>query len=172
MISAPKIHKPLYHAVCQTGRPGPLSRLGIRCVDQALVEIDYLTAAQQFELVPMSLALEVSRQLVEYFKGTRTEFTFPLHAGGTVFQQRVWQALMQIPYGTTMTYGALARELHSSARAVGNACRANPIPIVIPCHRVVGASGIGGYSGETTGDGIAIKRWLLEHEQAGIGGRR
>lgn len=172
MIASEKTRKPLYQAVCQTGRPGPLSRLGIRCVGNAVVEIDYLPVSLEFELAPMPLAEAASRQLVEYFQNTRTEFTVPLHADGTAFQRRVWQALMQIPFGATLTYGTLAHMLHTSARAVGNACRANPIPIVIPCHRVVGAAGIGGYSGETAGETVNIKRWLLEHEQAGIGGRR
>ncbi len=172
MTAPQKLLVPLYHAVCQTGRPGRLSRLGIRCDGNTVVEIDFLPETLEFELASMPLAEEAGRQLVEYFQGDRAQFTLPLHAGGTAFQQRVWQALTQIPFGMTLTYGALAQALESSARAVGNACRANPIPIVIPCHRVVGASGIGGYSGQTTGDTLAIKRWLLEHEQAGIGGRR
>ena len=77
---------------------------------------------------------------------------------------RVWQALQKIPYGEVKTYGQLAKELKSSARAVGNACRANPIPIVIPCHRIVAVSGIGGYAGKTDGPVLERKRWLLAHE--------
>lgn len=83
---------------------------------------------------------------------------------GTPFQRRVWRALQGISPGSVLTYGALARQLGSSARAVANACRANPLPIIIPCHRVVAARGVGGYLGETVGEAIAIKRWLLHHE--------
>lgn len=89
---------------------------------------------------------------------------------GTPFQQRVWQALTEIPCGEVKTYGELAKELNSSARAVGNACRRNLFPVIIPCHRVVSASGIGGYAGDTldTQRGqinfLQIKQWLLAHE--------
>ncbi len=83
---------------------------------------------------------------------------------GTAFQQRVWQALLRIPAGETRSYGVLAAELGSSAQAVGNACRSNPVPIVIPCHRVVAVNGMGGYAGATAGYKMQIKRWLLQHE--------
>ncbi len=87
-----------------------------------------------------------------------------LKTGGTDFQQNVWKRLLQIPLGSTATYGQLADELNSSPRAVGNACRGNPCPLVIPCHRVVGKSGLGGFSGQVSGPKLAIKRWLLTHE--------
>ncbi len=84
---------------------------------------------------------------------------------GTAFRQRVWQALAQIPIGESRTYGELARELRSAPRAIGGACGANPIALVIPCHRVVGTRGsLGGFMGVTEGGPIAIKRWLLTHE--------
>ena len=84
---------------------------------------------------------------------------------GTAFRQRVWDALLQIPIGESRTYGELARLLHSAPRAVGGACGANPIALVIPCHRVVGTHGsLGGFMGVTQGEPIAIKRWLLAHE--------
>ena len=75
-----------------------------------------------------------------------------------------WAALQDIPAGTVLTYGELARQLDSAARAIGGACRNNPIPILIPCHRVVGQQGLGGYAGAVTGDPLGIKRWLLRHE--------
>jgi methylated-DNA-[protein]-cysteine S-methyltransferase len=87
-----------------------------------------------------------------------------LHAAGTAFQQRVWQAMREIPLGETISYGALAKQLNSSARAVGNACRTNPIPIIIPCHRIVAKHGIGGFSGMIQGTRITMKEWLLRHE--------
>jgi methylated-DNA-[protein]-cysteine S-methyltransferase len=102
------------------------------------------------------------RQLEEYFAGTRTTFDVPLAPTGTPFEQRVWEALRAIPYGTTTSYGVLARQLGDprATRAVGAANGRNPIPIIVPCHRVVGARGeLTGFGG-----GIDRKRWLLEHE--------
>ena len=83
---------------------------------------------------------------------------------GTPFQRRVWQVLQKIPSGSTMTYGEVAQQIGSGARAVGNACRANPCPLIVPCHRVVGVDGLGGFSGERGGEKLEIKRWLLQHE--------
>ena len=103
-------------------------------------------------------------ELQHYFNNRDHRFSIPLRLQGTEFQKRVWSALCQIPVGTTLSYGQLAEQLHSSARAVGNACRANPVPIIVPCHRVVGKQGIGGYDGKPGGRRLAIKRWLLEHE--------
>ena len=91
-------------------------------------------------------------------------FDIELQTAGTNFQRKVWQALRQIPVGQVVTYGELAEQLNTSARAVGNACRANPIPLVIPCHRVVSKSGIGGFAGSRDGQPMKIKSWLLAHE--------
>jgi len=101
-------------------------------------------------------------QLAEYFAGERTTFAVPLEPGGTAFQRRVWEALRAIPYGTTLSYSELARRLGDvrATRAVGAANGRNPIPIIVPCHRVVGADGsLTGFGG-----GLDRKRWLLEHE--------
>jgi len=103
-----------------------------------------------------------AQQLTDYFAGRRTTFDVPLEALGSPFEHRVWNALRAIPYGTTTTYGELARRLGDAkaTRAVGSANGANPIPIIIPCHRVVGAKGeLTGFGG-----GLDRKRWLLEHE--------
>ena len=114
---------------------------------------------------PASAVLARARQqLTEYFAGSRTTFDLPLEPGGTPFQQSVWDALRTIPYGTTTSYGAIARRLGDvhATRAVGAANGQNPIPIVVPCHRVVGARGeLTGFGG-----GLDRKRWLLEHEGA------
>ncbi len=83
---------------------------------------------------------------------------------GTAFQQRVWEALQAIPPGTVLTYGELAVRLGTAARAIGGACRSNPIPILIPCHRVVAGRDWEVTPGEVTGDPLGIKRWLLRHE--------
>jgi methylated-DNA-[protein]-cysteine S-methyltransferase len=85
---------------------------------------------------------------------------------GTFHQKKVWQCLCEIPRGATRNYGDLARELHSAPQAVGQACGANPIPIIIPCHRIVGKAGLGGFAHHRNGNFIDIKRWLLEHEGA------
>jgi len=110
------------------------------------------------------ILLAAKRQLAEYFAGKRTTFDLPLGAEGTPFEQRVWRLLREIPYGTTTSYGELARRLGDpkEARAVGAANGKNPIPIIVPCHRVIGAGGdLTGFGG-----GLDRKRWLLEHEGA------
>lgn len=111
-----------------------------------------------------TLATKLNQQLETYFKQPSKTFSIPFVLNGTDFQQRVWQSLTRIPAGEVRTYGELAKELKSSARAVGNACRRNPLPIIIPCHRVVAKQGIGGYDGKTAGTRLDIKRWLLNHE--------
>jgi methylated-DNA-[protein]-cysteine S-methyltransferase len=106
-------------------------------------------------------------QLNEYFAGNRREFDLPLNARGTAFQKRVWSALRDIPYGETASYGATATAIGTptASRAVGLANGQNPISIVVPCHRVVGADGsLTGYGG-----GIEAKRWLLAHEAGHVG---
>ncbi len=106
----------------------------------------------------------VVQQLENYFEYPATNFSVPFALAGTPFQQQVWLALTGIPAGETLTYGELAADLGSGARAVGNACRHNPVPVIVPCHRVVAAGGIGGYSGSTNGPRLDRKRWLLKHE--------
>ena len=107
---------------------------------------------------------EVQKQLDEYFAGERTEFDLPLSEHGTPFELSVWQKLREIPYGETRSYGDIAHELGSVARAVGRANGRNQISIIVPCHRVIGANGsLTGYAG-----GLDAKRSLLEHEQ-GVG---
>ena len=110
------------------------------------------------------ILVRACEQLAEYFAGSRTTFAIPLAPAGTPFQRRVWDALRAIPYGTTLSYGELARRLGDlrATRAVGAANGRNPIPIIVPCHRVVGANGeLTGFGG-----GLDRKRWLLEHEGA------
>jgi methylated-DNA-[protein]-cysteine S-methyltransferase len=114
---------------------------------------------QDMGVKPLSAAV---RQLSEYFAGSRREFDLPLHLHGTVFQTRVWRELAEIPYGRTWSYGELAKRIDkpSASRAVGLANGRNPISILVPCHRVIGADGsLTGYGG-----GLDRKRWLLAHE--------
>ena len=103
----------------------------------------------------------------DYFANEFRPVDFPLRAEGTPFQRAVWNRMAKISAGRVVTYGELARELGTSARAVGGACGANPLPILVPCHRVVGADGsLGGYSG---GEGLPTKRALLDREAAAAG---
>jgi methylated-DNA-[protein]-cysteine S-methyltransferase len=112
---------------------------------------------------------ETARQLEEYFKGERHEFDLPLRLDGTEFQRRAWRNLLEIPYGKTRSYGEQAERIGNpkASRAVGLANGRNPIPIVVPCHRVIGANGsLTGFGG-----GIARKRWLLAHERRWLSDR-
>lgn len=106
----------------------------------------------------------VWEQLMAYFRDPFTAFECWLAESGTAFCRRVWQALLEIPPGQVRTYGELARQLKTFSRAVAAACRANPYPIIIPCHRVVARTGLGGYCGKPQGAALDIKRWLLRHE--------
>jgi methylated-DNA-[protein]-cysteine S-methyltransferase len=109
------------------------------------------------------LLTEAARQLDAYFAGELTDFDLPLAPAGSRFEQRVWAAMQTIPYGQTRSYGDLAGAIGSAPRAVGRACGKNPIPIVIPCHRVLARAGLGGYSGE---GGLVTKERLLALEGA------
>jgi methylated-DNA-[protein]-cysteine S-methyltransferase len=111
------------------------------------------------------LAHTVSSQLERFREDPDAPFDLPLLVEGTPFQRRLWDALCEIPRGRTVTYGELGRRLDAPARAVGQACGDNRLPLVIPCHRVVAADGIGGFAHSSGGWLIEAKRWLLEHER-------
>jgi len=145
----------------------PFGRVGFILDGAALVDISFLD--RNAPLVPprSAQARKISRALQSYFANPRARLRLPLKLSGTVFQQRVWRALQRIPAGRTLSYGALANKLDTSARAVGNACRANPVPIVVPCHRVVASNGVGGFMGKRSGSPLNLKHWLLEHERGG-----
>lgn len=114
---------------------------------------------------PAAWTDQLCDELADYFAGRRHTFSISLAPEGTPFQQRVWQALQTIPYGTTLTYGEVAQRLGqpSASRAVGGANGRNPVVIIIPCHRVVASKGLGGYTG-----GVELKRWLLAHESSDV----
>lgn len=149
-----------------TATPWSAVKLGIRVEDEAITAIDFLPAGAVDMAANDRLAAEAVRQLGNYFRHPHRGFTLPLALSGTPFQQEVWGALRRIPAGATSSYGALARRLGSSPRAVGGACRANPIPVIIPCHRVVAAQGLGGFMGARAGRGLRIKQYLLAHESS------
>jgi methylated-DNA-[protein]-cysteine S-methyltransferase len=147
--------------------PAPTFALGVRCSDDEITEIVYLEPCA--EIKPQSLlAKEAVRQLHAYLKDPRFEFSLPLAPAGTAFQRKVWQGIEKIKSGETCSYGELAQAIHSGPRAVGNACGANPYPLVVPCHRVVAANhGLGGFARQRGGFLLDVKRWLLAHEGVG-----
>ncbi|MEQ9125176.1 MAG: methylated-DNA--[protein]-cysteine S-methyltransferase [Alphaproteobacteria bacterium] len=143
--------------------PSPLGGLLLSASADALVEIGW-TDAPPTGAFPSPLLEETARQLAAYFADPKAAFTLPLAPAGDAFEQAVWREMCAIPPGLTATYGDLGQATGRPARAVGGACGRNPIPIVIPCHRVVGADGrMVGYSGR---GGVETKRWLLQHEGA------
>lgn len=145
----------------------PFGRLGVRTDNNRLVDIDFAPARLPLKAPAHAFARRVCRELRAYFANPRHVFRLPLHLPGTEHQRRVWRALTRIPSGAVRSYGDVAKRLHSSARAVGGACRRNPVPIVVPCHRVVSHSGLGGFMGRRSGSALAVKRWLLAHERRG-----
>jgi methylated-DNA-[protein]-cysteine S-methyltransferase len=148
---------PVGVAVCQLNADGAVIRFSIR--DETPGETLKVASREN------AAAQRLVNELDAYFSGILTSFTAPLAPSGTAFQRQVWNALLDIPYGGTTTYGALAKLLGNpgAMRAVGAANGANPIWLLIPCHRVVGSQGLHGYAG-----GLARKAWLLRHEGAPV----
>jgi methylated-DNA-[protein]-cysteine S-methyltransferase len=144
--------------------PTPVGLLGVVLDGERVVAVERVEESLFVENALTLLAAEVTKQLEAYFSDARFRFDLPLKMVGSEFQQKVWRQLQQIAPGQVKTYGEIAKVLNSSPRAVGGACRANPLPIVIPCHRVVASNGIGGYGGATDGYKLQQKRWLLAHE--------
>jgi methylated-DNA-[protein]-cysteine S-methyltransferase len=139
----------------------PIGDLTLTEEDGAIVSLDWGWARDQGET---PLLKKARAQVQEYLQGKRHQFDLPLEPMGTDFQKRVWKAMSAIGYGKTKSYGEVAAKLHSGPRAVGTACGRNPIPIIIPCHRVLGTNGsLGGYSGE---GGTDTKKQLLKLEGA------
>lgn len=142
----------------------PFGALGVRVSGDHLVALAFLAPKTPL-LAPTSHLLErVAEQLATYYADPRHRFDLPIEVRGSDFRRRVWQALREIPVGHTSTYGELARRLGSSARAVGQALGDNPLPIIIPCHRILAARGLGGFNHAGDGYALDVKRWLLRHE--------
>ncbi|WP_305075428.1 methylated-DNA--[protein]-cysteine S-methyltransferase [Propionivibrio sp.] len=139
--------------------------LGVRCDDEEVVALALLPPCP--EVGPVNaLAAEAVRQLRAYLADPDFVFSLPLRPAGTRFQRRVWEQIAAIPERETRTYGDLAHLLKTAPRAVGQACGANPYPVVVPCHRVVAANGgLGGFARQGGGFLLDVKRWLLAHEQ-------
>lgn len=140
----------------------PMGPVGLTWDSGALIGVDLEPLGTDGE--DLDVPEDIVRQLEAYFKDGSRSFDLEIESEGTPFQLRVWSALREITPGRTVTYGNLARQLGTSARAIGGACRANPCPIVVPCHRVVATNGLGGFAGDTSGRKLDVKRWLLRHE--------
>ena len=142
----------------------PVMKVGVSTRNDRVVEICYLPSSTAVIAPRNPLAERAVRQLERYRADADATFDLPLLVEGSPLQRAVWEAMCSIPRGQTRTYGNLAQQLGAEARAIGQACGDNRLPIVIPCHRVVAANGIGGFGHATEGFLIEVKRWLLRHE--------
>jgi len=142
----------------------PRMKVAVTTRGGKVVGIRYVPLSSASVLPSNALAEKAATQLQRYRDDPDTVFDLPLLVEGSPLQRSVWDAMCAIPRGRTRTYGELARELGADPRAIGQACGDNRLPIVIPCHRVVAADGIGGFSHTTEGYLIEVKRWLLAHE--------
>ena len=144
----------------------PFGAIGIRSHAACLCELVYLPPRFTEKAALNALAEQAALQVAAYLDDPDFRFSLPLASVGTAFQQRVWQAIAAIPRGEVATYGQLAKHVGSAPRAVGQACGANWFPLLIPCHRVTAAGGLGGFAhhDEETGFHLGVKRWLLAHE--------
>ena len=157
-----------YHARIKA----PFGILGVRVEDERISQIVFLPKSLT-TLAPQSkLAEKAVTQINRYLDDPEFRFKLPMKEVGTDFQRRVWGAISSIPSGRTLSYGAIARQIRTGPRAVGQACGANWFPLVIPCHRVVASGGLGGFGNQDTdeqGFHLSIKRWLLQHEATDAG---
>ena len=140
-----------------------LSDLYLTVTGQQVLKLEYEPEhIQNFnELLPDG---EIKNWLDIYFSGKQPQHKLAIHMQGTEFQQKVWNVMLKIPYGETLTYGEVSNAIGSAPRAVGQACKRNHIPVLIPCHRIVGSQNIGGYEGSISAHRVNRKQWLLDHE--------
>ena len=152
-------------ATCQALIAAPGFGIGVRCDEFEIHAIEYLEPCP--EIAPgNALAREAAQQIKAYLADSDFAIELPLRPSGTAFQRRVWEQISAIPRHQTRTYGELAKALHNAPRAVGQACGANPFPLVVPCHRVIAAGGgLGGFARQRGGFLLDVKRWLLAHER-------
>jgi len=142
----------------------PFGVLGVRESGDAIVGIDYLPSRTD-ELAPRTeLARRARDEFLAYLSDPKWTFAVSSRLIASDFERDVWDAIREIPSGQVRTYGDIAKRVRSIPRAVGGACGRNPLPLLVPCHRVVAAGGIGGFMGGREDDPLAIKRWLLRHE--------
>lgn len=143
----------------------PFGTLKISHIDGHVSSIDFLNEKENHLNAHVSFPKNIKQQLDNYFSGKLKQFDLSFKLNGTELQQRVWMQLMEIPLGETMSYSDLADKVGTHPRVVAQACRRNPIPIIIPCHRIIAKNGLGGYAGRLSGKMIEIKQWLLDHEK-------
>jgi methylated-DNA-[protein]-cysteine S-methyltransferase len=145
----------------------PFATLGIITDETHLLNVHFLpTSVTAKSPIVNTIAHLATVQLMTYLDKPSFKFDLPIRLSGSKHQLDVWHAMQKIPAGSTKTYGELAETIDSSPRAVGTACGRNPVPIVVPCHRITAANGLGGFMGGKQNDPLAIKRWLLTHEGA------
>ena len=162
------LHQQSVRARFNAIQAAPFGAIGVRIEDDAIAELVFLEPGLQGPLPSDALAREAYNQIAAFFRDPRHVFDLPLKPAGTDFQRRVWRAISAVHCGSTRSYGDLARELGSAARAVGQACGANVYPLVFPCHRVVSADGLGGFAHHAGGFHTGVKRWLLARELGSI----
>ena len=144
----------------------PKFRVGVATRDGVVTQLKYLPLSTPSIPAKNALAERAALQLEAYRRNANSRFDLPVVVEGTVLQKAVWQAMCAIPRGKTRTYGDLARELGADPRDIGQCCGDNRLPLVIPCHRIVAADGIGGFAHATSGYLLEAKRWLLMHEHS------
>ena len=142
----------------------PIGQLGICTTNTHLTSIHFLITPTSLQTPNTAIALETSKQLQNYFYDPLFVFNLPYLIKVSTFKEEVLRLLRQIPVGETRSYGDIAMQLNTSPRPIGGACRSNPIPIVIPCHRVIAKNHLGGFNGARQGTFLIIKQWLLHHE--------
>lgn len=144
----------------------PCGGVGIRTSAGVIQEMVYLPRRFREKDATDVLADKAARQILRYIDSPDYRFSLPLAEAGSVFQRKVWAAISSIPRGETRAYGQIARYIHSAPRAVGQACGANRFPLIVPCHRVTAAGGLGGFAHRGDGNDfpLSVKRWLLAHE--------
>lgn len=142
----------------------PIGPLGLHIVDEHLIAINMLAANTKAIPAKDALSKDIIQQFKAYFRDPHFQFDVPLKLTLTPFQKRICRIVQSIPSGEVLTYKDVAKKLQSAPRAVGQACRRNPIPIIIPCHRIVAKNHLGGYAGAKHGAFMEIKKWLLRHE--------
>jgi len=143
----------------------PLGMLGILDNGEVIQAVNFLYNSAKARKAESSLAKQAISQLNQFFLDPSFKFDLPITDAISPFQMKVRKALLSIPVGQTMSYGNVATAVASSARAIAGGCRRNPVPIIVPCHRIIAANGLGGFSGALDGMPLANKKWLLEHER-------
>lgn len=142
----------------------PIGKIGIQIEHAKLVKLEFLSPQAKLLKPTLPLAKVVIAQIQQYFADAKFRFKLPIELVGTELQRKIWRELQKIPVGKVATYKDLANKLHTNPRVIGNACRANPLPLIVPCHRVVAVNGLGGFAGKTSGAKILLKQQLLLRE--------